>query len=283
MKLEDHVYKWDRVVIGSDLRSLLYSISHNIPIIFKEVNAPFRFEAIPDDVDLAKIGIRGEEIKHQRELWEKLFFVAGLSGLSPMSSNAQNIRVKDRTLVITTKNSRVVKAEFHKLIVFEDTQLQTLPNVTREERANNKVIDWFNIRYGCRHNWDFLCGDDNFVNRVYFYPTDRSDNKSLKDAVSVSYLSDEEVGDLDFSEYLARFKLEQMMKDAGIKGPINGYRNNKPIHLGVKAEHAEREVVSCSKRRYEPDDRYEFVYDSLQCLIEGFELSGYADKLMKAI
>ena len=117
MKLEDHIYKWDRVVIGSDLRSLLYSISHNIPIIFKEVNAPFRFEVIPDDVDLAKIGIRGEEIKYQRELWEKLFFVAGLSGLSPMSSNAQNIRVKDRTLVITTKNSRVMKAEFNKFLV----------------------------------------------------------------------------------------------------------------------------------------------------------------------
>ena len=283
MRLEDHIYKWDRVVVGSDLRSLLYSAAHNIPVIFKEVNAPFRFDTIPDGVDLAKIGLRDKEIKYQLELWEKIFFVVGLSGLSPMSSNAQSIRVKDKMLVIATKNSRVVKAEFNKLIVFEDTQLQTLPNITREERLENKVIDWFNIRYGCSHSWEFLCGDDNFVNRIYFYPTDRSDNKTLKDAVSISYLTDEQVKDLDFSEYLARFKLEHMMKTAGIKGPINGYRNKKPIYLGIKAEHAEREVISCSKRFYEQDDRYEFIYDSLEDLMEGFELSGYTDKLIKMV
>ena len=283
MKLEDHIYKWDRVVIGSDLRSLLYSVAHNTPVIFKETNAPFRFDTIPDSIDLAKIGIRDKNIKYQLELWEKIFFVVGLSGLSPMSSNAQSIRVKDKTLVIATKNSRVVKAEFDKLIVFEDTQLQTLPNIVGEERLDNKVIDWFNIRYGCRHNQDFLCGDDNFVNHIYFYPTDRSDNKSLKDAVSVSYLSDEQVKDLDFSEYLARFKLEDMMKSAGIKGPINGYRNKKPVYLGIKAEHAEREIISRSKRFYEADDRYEFVYDSLEHLIKGLELSGYTDKLIKMI
>ena len=186
-------------------------------------------------------------------------------------------------LIITTEHQRVIKARFNKLLIFEDQQLQTLPDLERKEQLGNDVFDWFNVRYGCRHDVDTLHGDDNFISRIHFYPTDRSDNKTLKDAVAVSRLKDAQLQDLDYSEYMARFKVEHMMKEAGIKGPINGYKNKKPIYLGLKTEHAERQVVSRVKRFYKPDPRYEFRYETLEDILSKIELSSYTQKMAEML
>lgn len=279
MKLQKHVYEWDRVVIGGDLRSLLFAATHDYPVIFTSPNPPFRFNTITPHPSLSNFGFTEKGLVSELELWEKMFFILGLSGLCPLSSRARSIRVKENTLIITTENLRVVKATFNKLIVFEDTHLQGLPEVVREEHANNVVFDWFDVRYGCRHKLNAIKGADQFISRIHFYPTGRSDNKSLKDAVSVSHLSNEQLKNLDFSEYMARFKVEHIMKEAGIKGPINGYRNKKPIFLNIKLEHAERQVVPMGKRIYKRDRRYEFRYDTIEDLLHKINLFGYAKKL----
>ena len=282
MKLEDHIYNWDNIVIGGNVQSLLYAISENYPLIFVKSSPPFRFDLVSPDLDLTKLGFKRDKEVSLLEVWETLFFYAGLSGLCPLSSNAESIRVKNENLIITTKNQRVIKAKFNKLIVFEDTQIKNLPNVTKVEKKENKVIDWFNVRYGCRHTWDLLYGDNNFINRIYFYPTDRSDNKTLKDAVAVSLLTDEQLKDIDHSEYMARFKVEDMMKKAGIKGPINGYKDGKPIYLNIKTEHADREIIVNQIRHYKPDSKYEFRHDSLEDLISSFKVPNSMKKLFRS-
>ena len=283
MKLEKHIYEWDKIVIGGDLRSLLFAATHNYPVIFVNPNPPFRFDVIDGDLDLSKFGFTEQREVYELELWERMFFILGLSGLCPLSSRAQSIRVKEDTLIITTENLRVIKARFGELVVFEPTQLRTLPEVVREEKKDNKVIDWFNVRYGCKHELNTLHGKDNFISRIHFYPTDRSDNKTLKDAVSVSYLSEAQTQDLDFSEYMARFKVEHMMKESGIRGPNNGYRNEKPIYLGVKIEHAERQVVSQTKRFYRSDERYRFRHDTLRDILKRVKFAKYSGKMARML
>ena len=281
MRLEDHVYDWDNIVIGADLRSLLYAINNNYILVFTNPVPPFRFDALDQDIDTTKLGFHEDAEVTELEAWEQAFLYAGLMGLCPMSARAENIRVKEHTLVITTKNQRVVKANFKKLIVFDDTQLKNLPNIKKQEKERNRVIDWFNVRYGCRHNWECLYGNDDFISSLHFYPTDRSDNKTLKDAVAVSYLTDRQLENIDYSEYMARFKVEDIMKTAGIKGPINGYRDSKPIYRNVKVEHADREVVKMVKRYYSSDARYEFRYDSLKQVFKDFQTPHAMRKLFR--
>ena len=78
---------------------------------------------------------------------------------------------------------------------------------------------------------------------------------------------------------MARFKLEYMMSHAGIKGPINGYKNKKPIYLGIKTEHTERQVVPKVRTFYNPDPRYDFRYDALEDILANLELSSYTKKI----
>ena len=281
MKLEDHVYDWDNIVIGGDLRSLLYAAANRYIIIFTEPEPPFRFDIFKSQIDVTKLGFPKDTDVSHLEAWERMFFYVGLEGLCPLSSNVENIRVKSNSIVVTTENQRVIKARFKKLIVFDDKQIKGLPDIKKVEKKENKVIDWFNVRYGCRHTWDLLYGDNNFINRIYFYPTDRSDNKTLKDAVAVSLLTDEQLKDIDHSEYMARFKVEDMMKKAGIKGPSNGFRDGKRVYLNVKVEHADREVIKTNKRYYKRDPRYEFRYDTLDETIRNFQAPDTMKKLFR--
>jgi hypothetical protein len=283
VKLQKHIYEWDKIVVGGDLRSLLYAATHNYPVIFVDPSPPFRFNTIEHTPNLYKLGLSGKKQIYELELWEKMFFILGLAGLCPLSSRAQSLRAKGDVLTITTENQRVIKAKFNKLIVFEDHHMQTLPEIDHKEQHSNIVYDWFNVRYGCRHDIDVLSGDDSFISRIHFYPTDRSDNKTLKDAVAVSKIETSQLKELDFSEYMARFKVEHMMKESGIKGPINGYKKKKPIYLGIKVEHAERQVVPMVKRFYKPDERYEFRYDTLEQIIEKIQFSSYSQKVVEML
>ena len=280
MELSRHIYQWDRVVVGGNLRSLLYAVSNNYPVIFTEPSPPFQFDVFEEDRDLSRFGFDEDDEPNQLELWERLMFLGGMLGLLPLSSNAESIRIKDDLLVATTENLRVVKAEFNKLLVFEPDQIKTLPEVIKTEKKPSKVIDWFNVRYGCRHDIDHILFEEDFIKELYFYPTDRSDNKTLKDAVAVSYLKESQVEGFDFSEVMARHKVEHLMKEAGIKGPINGYRNEKPVYLSIKTEHAERQVIPSVKRTFRKDDRFEFLDLEISEILEQFSPSPYIEKLV---
>jgi len=280
MKLEKHIYEWDKIVIGGDLRSLLFAATHNYPVIFVNPNPPFRFDMVSEKLDFSSFGVKRAPNTPQLELWEKMLLLCGLSGLLPLSSRANSIRAKENLLVITTENLRVIKAKFKKLIIFEPDQIQSLPDTHKEEKGPNRVIDWFNVRLGCHHDIEYISFKENFIKEIYFYPTDRSDNKTLKDAVSVSYLTDKQIDNFDFSEVMSRFKVEHLMKQAGIRGPINGYRNGNPILLPLKVEHAERQIIPNIKRVFEHDDRFEFVDLDLAMILKSSKVAPYIKKLV---
>ena len=266
--------------MGGDICSFAYAATHNLPVIFVDPKAPFKFDLISQDLDLTAFGIQQDESTTETEVWETLLRLCSLSGLVPVSTGAQSIRVKDNLLVISTNNMRVIKAEFNKLLVFDPDQIQTLPTIVSQKRGKNRVLDWFNVRSGCRHDIEHIMFEDNFIKEMYFYPTDRSDNSSLKDVVAISYLNDEETDSFDFSETMARHKVEHLMKEAGIKGRANGYKDNNPVYLSIKVEHADREVIPSVKTIYERDDRFLFIEQDIDNILKQPRAPSYIDKFV---
>ena len=110
------------------------------------------------------------------------------------------------------------KFNFNKLVIFDDEKVSGLPRIKKETKGKNRVLDWVNVRSGCSHSVLHLHSDEDFVKEIIFYPTDRSDNRNLKDLVAISYLTDEEVNDFNFSDTMVKFKVTEMMKEAGIRG-----------------------------------------------------------------
>jgi len=275
----------DKIVIGGCLRSLIYAGLNELPVVFTSPSPPFRFDLFPGD-DLSSLGLRVDPETTSREVWERLMFILGLAGLVVSPPGPNTLRIADNTLVLTAQ-PRQIKFNFRKLVIFDDKQIKGLPRITEEKEETNRVIDWVNVRSGCRHDFDRLEDDgSDFVREILFYPSDRSDNKNFKDLAAISYLTNEQLRDFDYSDTMAKFKIKDMMKQAGIRGARNGRDQKRPDkykYYAIKVEPAEREVISRNVRHYEPDERFEFRYDSIVELIANASPpSGYLRKLCEA-
>ena len=206
-----------------------------------------------------------------------------------MGDKAASISIKDNLLKISTHASRLGKFEFNKLIVFEDKGVYGLPSLQRQEIGKSRVIDWFDVRSGMEHDHNLFESEDDFVKKVYFYPSDRFGNQKSgrvrKDLVAISYLDKDEIDAFDYSDTMARFKILQMMKDTGIRGARNGRDTYNPEiyrYYSPKIEATQREIFPNIKNFYEEDERFEFRYDTPQEIAEQFECdpNNYSSKLM---
>tara|TARA_Y100000310_G_C20124585_1_gene553043 strand:- start:165 stop:578 length:414 start_codon:yes stop_codon:yes gene_type:complete len=123
-----------------------------------------------------------------------------------------------------------------------------------------------------KHEYDFLEDDDYFVNQILFYPTDRVDgNQPFKDAVSISYLTEEQLTSFDYSDINARFKTLKMMKEAGMRGARNGrdmLDKNKFKYYAVRIENSHRTKELLTLPVYESTDIIKFNNESFDDIIK---------------
>ena len=245
--MKGHMPKYDRVVIGSTMPAVAYAYENELPIFFAKHKAPFFF-------DLAENG------KPKLEAYMQMLYVLSLAGNVPFYDNINLIKIDDDILSIATKDSRLIKAKFEKAIIFDEEGVAGLDAPETPEQPEYMVLDWFNVRAGMCHEHDILESSSDFIKQVYFYPSERIDgNHDKKDLVAVSYLTEEQVKDIDYSEIYAKFKILNMMTEAGITGPKNGITPTGQPRLGaIKIESASREIRKLTRPDYSDTERLHF-------------------------
>jgi len=274
-------------VIGSSLEALLYCYLNNTPFVYVELERPNRFSYFNPDVDLFVFGLKNittslsagcssanKLIGISKDiLWEKLYFYLTLGGLNPIADKASSINIVDTgELKVFTHKARMAKIKFEKLIVFSDEGIMGLPVPVHFPAKKYKVYDWFDVRRGMRHEYDWIEDNTDFVKEILFYPTDRVDGKqALKDAVSISYLTEAQLSYFDYSDINARFKTLKMMKDAGIRGTRNGRDMNdktKYKYYAVKIENSRRTKELLTFPVYESTNIIQFNKDSFDDIMD---------------
>ena len=160
----------------------------------------------------------------------------------------------------------MAKIHFEELIIFSDEGVSGLPTPAQLPQKKYKVYDWFDVRSGMKHQYDYIEGDTELVSEILFYPTDRVDgNQAFKDAVSISYLTEKQLGSFDYSDINARFKTLKMMKGAGIRGARNGrdmLNKSRYKYYAVRIENSMREIQPLGKPLYDSTDIIKFNVDS---------------------
>ena len=235
------IFEYDNIVIGSNLKAVLFAFNNCVPLVFTKANRPFRFDYLESDIDLSSLKIENSEaiLKTSNDdkavgvskemLWERLIFFLSLDGKVPLSNLCQNIRLRDKTIICSNEYSKIAEVNFNTCYYFGDENCFGLKKKTL---ANDDYIcyDWIAFNRGGKHDVDYIKLEDDFVNEVWFYPSDRIDgNTPVKDACVVSKIKEEDILDFDFSETMARFKLISEMEARGMKGVFNGYGpNGKP-------------------------------------------------------
>jgi len=230
--LEQHFYHWDKVVIGGGLNAIICAHKTSSYIICNTLVRIFPYDTCSTGRALGRLKL---------DLYEELAYDLALKGRHPFVDRVSSVRVnlEESTLRVVTKRSRAFKIKFNQLHVFDDEGVHGLPS-RLSDIERYRVLDWFDVRSGAKHGCEKLHSDTDFVKNIFFYPSKRvSGNRDKKDLVCESYLTREQLYDIDYSDTIVRLKATNMMKKAGIKGTSNGKNKN----LSIKLELREREVI----------------------------------------
>ena len=242
----DHIYVYDRVVIGGDLNALIYANETGSCLIDNTTASIFPFDTIVHAITLGDVVY--DKGASEFNVSERLSYVLNTRGLHPFGKNVESIRLnlEKREMSISSNFFRSKKLRFLDLHVFDTTNVQGLP-FEDFKIEKYRVFDWFAVRSGMKHEFEHIEGDSDFAKNVYFYLSPRIDgNKYKKDMVVESLMTEEQIRDVDYSDSIVRLKVLNMMKEAGIKGTSNGVGKN----LSLKIELQKREVLPVITTNY---------------------------------
>jgi len=185
-----------------------------------------------------------------------------------MSDKIASMRVDQEAQEIKcfTKNSRMVTFSYDVLHVIDDLGIEGLPIPKREAKREYLVLDWINVYRGGNHPYDYIEDkDSDFVKRILFYPNLRitGQRASRKDACALSFMTEEQLKSIDYSESYVLLKSREMMKNAGMKGSKNGTQatTGKPAYLSLKIDTILRETYILHKNEYDDTDTIKFIND----------------------
>jgi hypothetical protein len=178
-------------------------------------------------------------------VFEEASHIMAMQGRDFMGREIESISVNldENRISVSSKYFRLKNFRYSALTVFDTENIRGLP-FEESEIEKYRVFDWFNVRSGTKHDHDFLESESDFAKKIHFYLSPRIDgNKYKKDLVVESFLTKEQLYDVDYSDSLSRLKTLSMMRAAGIKGTPNGAGKN----LSLKIELAKREVFPIKK------------------------------------
>ena len=251
------ILEYDKIVVGSSLKAVLFAYTRQIPLIFAQPQAPFRFDYISADAHLSDVKLfrsppatamltTGQEIilgYPKYVMWETLLYLLSVQGKLPLADLAHSLRYNGKTVVCSNAYSKIAEMCFEECYYFDDSGATVFVNKKEVEEGPYVCYDWIAFHRGGKHDVDFIKTDDDFVKEIWFYPSDRIDgNTGVKDACVVSHLTEDQIRDFDFSETMAKFKMISEMESRGMKGLFNGYSpTGRPKYYRFNTSHIQRQ------------------------------------------
>ena len=203
MRRSKHIYKYGKIVIGSDLDAVTYAHDYHLPLIMNVPGRPFQFDYHDARAGVGKVlkTADGEIAVGPQKLctWEQLCFDMSLRGQIPLTKPVDSIRIHGNRLNIVFNDIASVKIDFDELLVFDDAGVHGLPPPREKIEEHYKVMDWFDVKSGTKHEYDcFFDEDEELVREIHFYPSERIDGThNKKDLVAVSYLNKKQLNDIN--------------------------------------------------------------------------------------
>jgi hypothetical protein len=271
----------DEIVVGHSLAALAYAYLNDAVLVNNKPEfAPFPFDFFEPTADLGlfmidpvvytmRTNCADKIVGHpKQDLWHRLLFTLSIAGKLPFSDKAHALRIdsETNTIKVITSGNAAVEYGYQTVRIFDDDNIQGIVPEENLEPQHFKVLDWFDVKTGCCHEYDYLYGDEScLAQEIYFYASERfaARNHSYKDLVVVSRLSRSQLSDINYSDVAVRFKVLQMMKSLGLRGARNGRDQKNPDkykYYAVRIKPAHREVLPIKQNKYFDTDN--IIFDS---------------------
>jgi len=273
--VRDHSYYFEEIVLGNSLPALTYSLVKNVPIVFSKDTPPHPFEFFDPHLDLSIYNTQNlvtevisptgveEEGANKLEVWNKVIFKMGLRGLVLFPFKKDSLRIEKENTLRIVEGSSLINICFDQLVVFDG---QGVEGLQVEFDGLHQVIDWINISSGAKQkkDLDVIRTGNNFVNEIRFYSSPRTGNSTYKDCAAISYLTSDELMEVDYTDTFAKFEVRRLMKNVGLKGTANGFYEkypNKERHYDIRLDPTKREINKRTKNCYSIEQNQSIIFD----------------------
>ena len=187
------------LIVGSSTEALQKCYANHIPIILSKFVPPTE-DLYYDD----PFAFEGLVFFKERDLWSYLKFVCSLGGLVINHKEPSAVRVaKDLVKIVNTNQSLDIR--FDKCYVYQDNKINCdleIDYILNRDRY--KVLDFMKIRMGSHSGFAHLNGGRHFVEDIYLEDSD---------IICVSYLSNVQINDFEYSDTMARFVTQKVLEE----------------------------------------------------------------------
>ena len=180
--------------------------------------------------------------------WASLYFTLLLGGEAIGGDTVTGTHVHDDVLKVVCKGGVVNTVPYENLYVFSDKNIFGLP-APHTLNPLYTVVDHLEPLSLSQPHVDFIETEEHLVHRIHLHKA----NPVAKTKIyAVSFLTEEELHDFDFSDTIVRFKCEDLLKQNGFEGARNGKTKR-----ALKLTTVERQVQS-PMHRYHNTEKIKF-------------------------
>ena len=192
-------YDWQNVVVGSDLKAVRFAYKNNYPIIKNHLPRHHSYEGI-------------------ELIWAKMSYELYTKGLSPFLDRVTAVKVIPDNIIKVVTEHNIFTIKYQNLHIYDDTNVSGF--VLKRELLCYRVVDWFDCRGLYDLQFNNIITDDKFVNIIKFFKSKRIDgDQKYLDLLCESFLTDKQIKSFEYSDTMARFKVEDLLKEHGVANP----------------------------------------------------------------
>ena len=222
-----------KIVYGSNILALQYANQNNAQIILNNLRFPEDFSP-----------------PYIKEAWTLLYTKLMLDGKTIGGDTVKNTRVGEDFIYVVSGGNVVNQLKYDILYIFSDENIIGLP-LTIEETMEYDIVDYMKPVFLKTPQYFRLKTGDDFVSEIYI--SKRFSTDSAKISV-ISTLTKDQLYEFDYSDTMAKFKTEDILKEKNFIGTMTG-RIRKPVTL----ETVERKVYK-RMDKYKSTEKIKFIY-----------------------
>ena len=205
---EDVDYEWDILVIGNDIHAVRYAYENKVPILFNCMPFFHSYEASSND------GFDTLE-----EEWAFKSYSLYEWCLNPFANSIDKIRIdsSNRIIKIFTVTNSVYTISYSQIHLFDLENIFGLEENFSFATSHFRVLDWFDARGLSHFSSDRIETRDKFINNIIFFNSTRMDgHHGYRDIVCESFLSQNQLKGAEYTDTMARFKVQSILKQNGL-------------------------------------------------------------------
>ena len=220
------------ITIGGSLNALQWAYQHGTRLIINKPSFPPPYE--PSSTKLA---------------WGLLYYKLMMDGKIIGGDYVNAVRIDSDEIIVACKNNIINRTIYDKITLFDDENVIGLPD-QKEEVDQFTVIDtMLAVSFVFKETAFTLKTGDDLVSEIHIHRD--YVNSPAKIAV-VSSLTKKQLHSFDFSDTMAKFKAEAILKDAGFTG---NFMKRDEVVLEVQER-----IIKPKMNIYEEAEKIKFIY-----------------------